>query len=91
MKKGKRAKKAEHTHKNHHQSVLPLEVIAEAAAGDVGSIEKILTHFGGYLTALATRTFYDENGSPHMFVDGEKRRRLEIKLITGILKYPIVS
>ena len=44
-----------------------------------------------YITALATRCLYDENGVQHLCIDEEKRKRLEIKLITKILDFEIVK
>ena len=39
----------------------------------------------------AIRWFYDENGIPRSYVDEEKRRMLEIKLVTMILNFEIVK
>ncbi|MDY4444196.1 MAG: helix-turn-helix domain-containing protein [Butyricicoccus sp.] len=51
----------------------------------------VLKHYEGYITALATRCLYDENGVQHLCVDDDKRKRLEIKLITKILDFEIVK
>jgi hypothetical protein len=70
-------------------SLLPFPVIAAAAGGDVDAINAVLKHYEGYIAALSTKRLYDENGIPHLCVDGEMRRRLETKIITKILAFKI--
>lgn len=70
-------------------SLLPFPVIAAAAGGDVDAINAVLKHYEGYIAALSMKRLYDENGIPHLCVDGELRRRLETKLITKILAFKI--
>lgn len=43
--------------------------------------------YEGYIARLSTRQFYDEYGNAYLCVDEAMRRRLEIKLITGILSF----
>jgi len=69
------------------KGLLPFRVIEAAAGGDVDAINKVLKHYGGYITALSTRELYDEDGNPHLVVDGEIRRALETKLITKVLQF----
>ena len=45
-------------------SLLPYTTIEAAASGDVDAINAVLKHYERYIAALATRTLYDENGSP---------------------------
>ena len=66
---------------------VPYEVILLAAKGDVEAITAVLDHYESYIVALSTRTLYDENRLPHLYVDTEMRRRLETKLITRILHF----
>jgi hypothetical protein len=70
-------------------SVLPNTTVEAAASGDVDAINTVLKHFERYLTALSTRTLYDENGNPHLCVDEDMKRRLETKLITKIINFDI--
>ena len=72
-------------------SLLPFSVIEAASNGNVDAINTVLKHYEGYITALATRCLYDENGVQHLCVDDDKRKRLEIKLITKILDFEIVK
>lgn len=74
---------AKHTETN----LLPYPVILAASGGDVDALNAVLEHYAGYITALATRRLYDENGEPHLCVDEDMRRRLETKLITKILTF----
>ncbi len=70
-------------------SLLPYTTIEAAVSGDVDAINAAVKHYVRYLTALATRTPYDENGNPHLSVDEDMKRRLETKLITKILSFDI--
>ena len=70
-------------------TLLPYHVIETAASGNVDAINAVLKHYERYITALATRTLYDENGTAHLCVDEELRRRLETKLITKILDFKV--
>lgn len=70
-------------------SLLPYTIIEAAASGDVDAINAVLKHYERYIAALATRTLFDENGNPHLCVDGEMKRRLETKLITRILIFDV--
>lgn len=70
-------------------SLLPYTTIEAAAAGDVDAINTVLKHYERYIAALATRTLYDESGNPHLCVDEAMKRRLETKLITGILNFDV--
>jgi hypothetical protein len=75
------------TKNNGDTSLLPLPIIAEAASGNVGAINKVLKHFEGYIVALSMRRLFDENGNLHMIVDDDVRRTLETKLIVKLLQF----
>ena len=75
---------------NSKYDLLPFPVIAAATDGDVIAIQAVLKHFEGYIAALATRRLYDEHGVPCLCVDEEKRKMLEIKLITKILDFELL-
>lgn len=70
-------------------NLLPFPVILAASNGDAEAISKVLEHYDGYIIALSTRTLYDECGTPHICVDEGIRRRLQTKLIAGILNFNI--
>lgn len=76
---------------NSKHALLPFSVIEAAAGGNVDAINAVLKHYEGYIAALATRRLYDENGVPHLCVDDELRKTLEIKLITKILSFELVK
>lgn len=69
--------------------LIPFNIIKEATEGDIEAINQILKHYEGYISTLATRTLYDENGTTYPCVDSELKRRLETKLITRILAFKI--
>lgn len=75
---------------NSTRALLPFSIIEAAANGNIDAINAVLTHYKGYIAALSTRQLYDDNGVPHMVVDEEMRKMLEIKLITKILNFEIV-
>ena len=68
-------------------NLLPYPVIVAATGGDIEAINTVLKHYEGYIAVLSTRELYDEYGKPHMCVDEELRRRMETKLIAGILTF----
>ena len=68
-------------------NVLSYPVVALAASGDVDAIHAVLKHYEGYIAVLATRQLYDDRGNTYVCVDEGLRRRLETKLITGILAF----
>lgn len=71
--------------------LLPVSVIEAAAGGNVDAINAVLKHYEQYISVLATRRLYDENSVPHLCVDDEMRKTLEIKLITRILNFEIIK
>ena len=74
--------------KKTYDYVLPDYITIELAVrGDVDAINAILHYYERYITALSTRTLYDEGGMPNLCIDEEKKRRLETKLITKILSF----
>ena len=50
-------------------SLLPYSTIEAAASGNVDAINAVLKHYERYIAALATRTLYDENGVPHLYLE----------------------
>jgi len=68
--------------KEKHKSPLPFSTVEAAASGDPGALRAILKHYEGYILALSVVRLYDENGTPHMFIDEALRRELELRLIT---------
>ena len=77
------------THKRDNGSLLPFHVIQMAADGNVGAINQVLKHYEGYIIALSTKRLFDERGRPHMVVDEEMRRTLEINLIVKIMQFDV--
>lgn len=75
---------------NATHTLLPFSLIEAATTGNVDAINAVLKHYEPYIAALATRRLYDENGVPHLCVDDELRKTLEIKLITKILDFKLI-
>lgn len=71
-------------------NLLPFSLVEQAASGDIEAIDQVLRHYAGYIRTLATRKFYDEYGTPHICVDEEMCKRMEIKLITRILHFRVI-
>lgn len=74
-------------HRKPRRSLVPYATIRAASNGDVEAIHSVLRHYDSYLTRLSMRPMRDRNGCTCLRVDETMRRRLEIKLITGILKF----
>ena len=72
-------------------NLLPFSVIKAASNGDAVAIDTVLKHYSGYISKLATRRLYDENGQPRMCVDESLRRRLETKLMAAILRFRVTE
>ncbi len=70
-----------------HNHLLPYETIRAATEGDADAVDTVLRHYEGYITRLSMRPLFDENGNAYLCVDEAMRRRLEIKLIAGILSF----
>ena len=68
-----------------YKEPLPLAVIEAARAGDAGAVEQVLQYYNGYINKLCTRTLYDGSGQPHICIDENMKRRLQIKLIHSIV------
>ena len=71
------------------KELLAFQIIKKASEGDVEAIQKVLEHYNGYIQKLSSRIVYDEYGDIHYWVDDEVRKRLEIRLITTILRFHI--
>ena len=68
-------------------TMVPFSVIDAAVHGDAEAISRVVSHYSGYIAAFAVRPSRDQNGFPCLRMDDEIRRRLEAKLILGILKF----
>lgn len=77
--------------KNSEQNLVDVPAIVAASNGDINAINSILNHYEAYISSLAIRWFYDENGLLRCYVDEEKKRMLEIKLITKILDFEVIK
>ncbi|MGM9917014.1 helix-turn-helix domain-containing protein [Anaerotignum sp.] len=77
--------------KNSEWNLIEFPVIEAAVGGNTEALNGILKHYEAYISFLSIRWFYDENGIPRSYVDEEKRRMLEIKLVTMILNFEIVK
>ena len=71
--------------KNH--DLLPYKTIRAASTGDPDAVNTVPSHYANYITHMSMRKLYDEHGNVYLCVDETMRRRLEIKLITGILAF----
>lgn len=69
------------------RSLVPYATIRAASNGDAEAIGSVLQHYDNYIARLSLRPVRDFSGRTRFQVDEAMRRRLEIKLITGILKF----
>lgn len=70
-------------------TLLPYSVILMAVQGDSQAMEQVVEHYTGYTVTLAQREIVDENGNTALIVDDEWKRRLELKLITAVIKFEL--
>lgn len=75
-------------HKNRPNGhLLPYKTIRAATRGDPDAVSAVLRHYDSYITRMSLRKLHDDHGNVFLCVDEAMRRRLEIKLITGILAF----
>lgn len=67
--------------------LLSYNTIQAASGGDPDAMSAVLRHYEGYIARLSMRQLFDENGNTYLCVDEGMRRRLEIKLIAGVLAF----
>lgn len=67
--------------------LLPYNTIRAASGGDPDAMSAVLRHYEGYIARLSMRRLFDENGNTYLCMDKGMRRRLEIKLIAGVLAF----
>lgn len=67
--------------------LLPRDTIQAATQGEPDAVAAVLRHYEGYIAKLSTRRLFDEYGNTYLCVDEALRRRLEIKLISGLLAF----
>lgn len=77
--------------KNKQWNLIEFSIIEEAVGGNTEALNRILKHYEGYISYLSIRWFYDENGILRCYVDDEKRRMLEMKLVAMILNFEVVK
>ena len=53
------------------------------------AISAVLCHYSGYITHMSLRTLHDEQGNSYLCVDEAMRRKLEMKLLAGILAFHV--
>ena len=79
-------------HRNRHsnkknRNLLPYKTIRAATKGDPDAVNAVLQHYADYITRMSMRKLFDKQGNVYLCEDEAMRRRLEIKLITGILAF----
>ena len=74
-------------HNKPREQLLPYETIRVASRGNTEAVCAVLRHYEGYIARLSMRRLYDEHGKAYLCVDETMRRRLEVKLIAGILSF----
>ena len=70
-------------------NLLPYSAIAAAVQGDPDAVNRVISHYSGYIAALSMRRGCNQNGNPCFAVDEEIRRRIETKLIVAILSFDL--
>lgn len=73
------------------KKIVPYETIVKALQQDESAIVEILLHYKDFIKKLAGREIEKEPGQCYYAVDEEMLLRLEVKLVTGISKFKILS
>lgn len=66
--------------------MLPYTTIEAVTRGNSEALSMVLKHFESYIATLSTRELHDEHGSTYYCLDPDLKRRLEAKLIVGIIQ-----
>ena len=64
-------------------------VISTVADGGAQAIEKILKHYGAYISKASLRPLYDEYGNIYIPVDTELKGRTRAAIMEMILKFEV--
>lgn len=68
---------------------LDYKTIKAAVAGEKWATEKVVKHYDGYITELATVKEKQEDGSVRTYVDEDMKQAIIVKLLEEIPKLPI--
>lgn len=71
------------------ENKLSKAVIQAAITGNEIALKTILTSYESYISSCCMRTYYDEFGNPHRYVDEEMKATIESKLLEKILKFQL--
>ena len=74
---------------NTKSRLLPFLTIQEAIRGNVDAITSVLRCYQNYIVSLTTSFVEDSTGRLQMVNDEQLKRRLETKLIVGILSFKV--
>ena len=66
-------------------TVIPISVIYAAMEGDAIAIDTVISHYRGYIRALATRPIKAKSGDEYLCVDDYIQSRLQAKLAHSIV------
>ena len=66
---------------------IPYKIMYGAVNGDIGAISAVTAHYSSYIKTLSLRPYSDEYGNMGLRIDEQLRQRLEMRLITAILKF----
>ena len=66
-------------------TVIPMSVIYAAMEGDAIAIDTVISHYRGYIRALATRPIKAKSGDEYLCIDDYIQSRLEAKLAHSIV------
>jgi hypothetical protein len=70
-----------------NNNLLSYETILEATNGDTAALTAVQHHYQPYINRLSSRTYMDEYGYIHHYVDDTLRQRLQTKLIIAVMKF----
>ena len=71
--------------------VLNIEIIRKAVGGDYEAIQRILSHYDDYITALSYVTIQNEKGIPVRYLDVEIRECIRAKLLARIIDFDLIG
>lgn len=71
------------------QDTLTYEIIKAAVFGEKWALERVLKHYDGYMTELATVKEEQPDGSVKTYVDEDMKQAVALKLLEEVPKFPL--
>lgn len=70
---------------------LNLQIIRDAASGDYEAVQRVLSHYDAYITAMSHVIVRNEKGILVRYMDVEVRESIRAKLLAKLLEFDLTE